>query len=211
MNQIILKDISKEYNYLLFQNVNITFHEREIIGIKGHNGCGKTVLLKIISGLIKPTSGKVIYNNQVLGQEIKIIPHLGAFFSKTDFFENLSGLENLRLLASIRGEIGDKEIIESIKEVGLDPNNKLPVKKYSLGMKQRLGIAQAIMEKIDVLILDEPTNALDNNGKEIIYKIINKKKENNCIIILTSHNDAELDMLCQHIYEFRGEIIEKIK
>jgi ABC-type multidrug transport system, ATPase component len=211
MNEIILKNISKQYDFILFENVNVRFQSGCVTTIKGHNGSGKTVLLKIIAGLIKPTSGEILYNHLKSGKDFKIIPELGAFFSKCEFFGNMNAIENLELLASLKNSATKEDIIKSLEKVGLDPYNKTPVKKYSLGMKQRLGIAQAIMEYSDVLILDEPTNALDSEGRKLIYNIIREQKELGKIIIMTSHYEEEIIALSDEIYEFRGGSIEKVK
>lgn len=204
MDKILLKNINKSFkNQEIFKNVNIEFHEGKIYGLIGTNGCGKTLLLKIISGLVKPSDGEVLYNGNKIGVDFKTLPNVGVIFEKPEFFLDLTGYENLKLLAGINNIIGDEVIIETMKLLQLDPNNKNKLKNYSLGMTQRLGLVQAIMENQKILLLDEPTNALDENGVEIVHKILMEMKKNK-IIIITSHNKYDIEELCDHVYSFKG-------
>lgn len=192
----------------VLKNINLSLEKGKVYGFKGPNGSGKTMLFRAICGLIRPTEGKVVINDKILGKEISFPPSVGAIIEYPGFLPNYSGFDNLKLLAQIKGLISDEIIKETILKVGLNPDDKRKVKKYSLGMKQRLGIAQAIMEDPDLLILDEPTNALDQDGYEIFRKIVSEKKERGKTILLTSHDKEELTILSDIIFEMdRGSII----
>ncbi len=204
MEKISLIGVSKRFkSQEIFKNVDIEFHEGKIYGLIGTNGCGKTLLLKIISGLARPSEGVVLYNTLKVGEDIKILPNVGVIFEKPEFFLDLTGYENLKLLADINRKISNEQIIKTMKLMQLNPDNKNKMKNYSLGMTQRLGIAQAIMEDQKILLLDEPTNALDEEGVEIVHKVLREMKENK-IIILTSHNKYDINELCDYVYSFNG-------
>lgn len=160
MSQILLDHLSKRFGKeQILNDISLQLESGNIYGIIGRNGSGKTVLLKLICGLLRPTSGKITYNGETLGDRIKILPNTGVILNRPEFFEELSAYQNLELLAKLKKIISKEEICEVIQKVGLENDNK-PVSKYSLGMKQRLGIAQAIMEHPDHLILDEFSNGL---------------------------------------------------
>ena len=207
--KIQLQNVSKRFkNNLLFDQVNITFESGKIYGLIGPNGTGKTVLMKIISGIMKPTEGTILCDDKILGKDIRVLPNVGVIFEKPEFFNDLNAEENLALLARINQRITKKEIEEVIKEVGLNFNNKAKVKTYSLGMVQRLGIAQAIMENQGIMILDEPTNALDEDGIELIHQILKQKKEEGKLIIVSSHNSYDIQQLCDGVYKINnGKVI----
>ena len=141
-------------------NVNITMESGTVYGLCGYNGCGKTMLMRLIAGLIIPTKGSVSYDGKTLGKQLDFPPSIGILIENPAFLDSRSGFDNLKLLASIKGKVDKKTIASSIRKVGLDPDDKKKFRKYSLGMKQRLGIASAIMESPDLIILDEPTNLL---------------------------------------------------
>lgn len=206
--KIILKDIYKSFSKEeLLSNVNLVFEGGKVYGIVGTNGCGKTVLLKIITGLLKPSSGEVFYNEQRIGKDIKILPNCGVIIDRPYFFEELNGFDNLKLLSKIKNTINNDRILDVMKMVGLK-NDKKPVSKFSLGMKQRLGIAQAIMENPDILILDELTNGLDEDIIPYIYQIIRDFAKDNKVIILTSHNKHDIEELCDVVFKIKsGEIL----
>ena len=194
----------------VLKDINLNLEKGKIYGFRGKNGSGKTMLFRAICGLIRPTKGKIIVNNQELGKDISFPQKLGILIEYPGFLEGLSGYKNLKYLSSIRGEINDKTILESIKKVGLDPNNNIKVKKYSLGMKQRLGLAQAIMENPDLLILDEPTNALDENGVHEINLIFKEFANEGKTILIASHDREELDLICDEVYTIHdGKITSK--
>ena len=176
----------------VLEDINLTLESGKVIGLKGKNGSGKTMLMRAISGLILPTSGKVFINDRELG------------------ISNYTGFKNLKILASIQNRINDEEIKEAIRKVGLDPDDTRTFKKYSLGMKQRLGIAAAIMEKPDIVILDEPINALDEAGAGLIKGILDELKANGSLIIIACHDTEELNYLSDEIYEiYEGQIVSK--
>jgi ABC-type multidrug transport system, ATPase component len=191
-------------------NVNITMESGTVYGLCGYNGCGKTMLMRLIAGLIIPTKGSVSYDGKTLGKELDFPPSIGILIENPAFLDSRSGFENLKLLASIKGKVDKKIIASSIRKVGLDPDDKKKFRKYSLGMKQRLGIASAIMESPDLIILDEPTNALDSNGVELTQKLIRKECERGALVIMTCHDREILENVCDVIYTIEhGKIIDE--
>ena len=188
---------------------SVEFQSGEVVGIIGENGSGKTVLLKILCGLMKADRGAVSYNGEQLGKELRFLPSVGVIIENPGFFDDLSGIENLEILASIQGVISTEEIKDSIKKVGLEINDK-KVKNYSLGMRQRLGIAQAIMENPEVIILDEFTTALDTDGIDMAHRIVLEMKRKGKIIIITSHSKYDVDNLCDRKYQIKGGVIYEI-
>lgn len=203
MESIIKVDkvIKKFGSDIALSNVSIEFARGKIYGIVGRNGSGKTVLFKTIIGFLKPTSGKVIVGGKEIGKDTDFADNIGIIIETPGFLSAYSGYKNLEYLASIKNIIGKKEIKESMERVGLDPNSKKKVGKYSLGMRQRLGIAQAIMENPDILILDEPMNGLDNQGVEDVREILLNLREEGKSIILASHNKEDIEVLCDEVYE----------
>lgn len=203
MESIIKVDkvIKKFGSDIALSNVSIEFERGKIYGIVGRNGSGKTVLFKTMIGFLKPTSGRVIVDDKVIGKDTDFADNIGVIIETPGFLSSYSGYKNLEYLASIKKIIGKKEIKESMERVGLDPNSKKKVGKYSLGMRQRLGIAQAIMENPDILILDEPMNGLDNQGVEDVREILLNLKDAGKSIILASHNKEDIEVLCDEVYE----------
>lgn len=196
----------------ILDDVTITFESGKVYGLKGKNGSGKTMLMRAISGLILPTSGAVYINDQQLGKEISFPPSIGMLLENPAFVNNYTGFKNLKVLASIQNRINDDKIREAIEKVGLDPNDKRTFKKYSLGMKQRLGIAAAIMEEPDIVILDEPINALDEAGAMLIRDILSELKQKGSLIIIACHDTEELEFLSDEIYEiYEGKIVNHIE
>lgn len=183
--------------------------EGRIYGIVGDNGSGKTVLLKLICGFMKPDSGTVTVNGKVIGKDADFPENTGIIIEAPGFLPNYSGMKNLEYLASIRGKIGKEQIEAAMKTVGLDPSSKLRVGKYSLGMKQRLGIAQAIMENQQLLILDEPMNALDKDAVEEMRKLFLRFKASGKTMLIVSHNEGDISTLCDEVYEFDGARIKR--
>lgn len=186
-NEIILKDINMEAN------------QGEIWGIVGRNGSGKTMLMKCICGFVRPTEGKVFINEKQIGRDADYPSDVGMMIEVPGFIPYYSGYKNLKLLADINGKIGKKEILESMGTVGLDGGLKRPVRKYSLGMRQRLGIAQAIMERPSILILDEPFNGLDMDGVKEIRELLLRYREQGKIILIASHISEDINILCDHV------------
>ena len=203
MESIIKVDnvIKKFGSEIALNNVSIEFERGKIYGIVGRNGSGKTVLFKTIIGFLKPTGGRIIVDGKEIGRDTDFADHIGMIIETPGFLSAYSGYKNLEYLASIKNIIGKKEIKESMERVGLDPNSKKKVGTYSLGMRQRLGIAQAIMENPDILILDEPMNGLDNQGVEEVRNILLNLKEEGKSIILASHNKEDIEVLCDTVYE----------
>ena len=202
--KIKLENIGKTIKgQMIFQNVNVELMSGYIYGFVGYNGCGKTMLLRIISNLVKPSEGTISLDEQPY-TILKTMPKIGIVLEKPDFFNELTGLENLEMLAKIRNEIHTEEIMQAIKTVGLFTQENKKVGKYSLGMRQRLGIAQAIMEDNDILILDEITSGLDEDGVNMIYEILKKEKAKGKLIIITSHNKIDIEELCDEAYKFNN-------
>lgn len=199
---ISVQDVYQQFNdRTVLQNVNIDFRRGEIHGIIGRNGSGKTVLLKCICGLIYSSSGKVTVNKKIVGKDIDFPQEIGFIIETPGFLVNYSGYKNLKYLASIRNKISLKKIRDTIAFVGLDPDDKKHVGKYSLGMRQRLGIAQAIMEDPDILILDEPMNGLDNQGVADMHELIKNLRDSGKTILLASHNMYDIEDLCDTVSE----------
>lgn len=209
---ISIENLNKQFkNQLVLNNINVKFSNGHIYGIIGRNGSGKTVLLKCICGFLKPTTGVISVNHKIVGKDIDFPENLGFIIETPGFLLNYSGYKNLKYLASIREKIDSNEIKESMSLVGLDSADKKHVGKYSMGMRQRLGIAQAIMEKPDILVLDEPMNALDKNGVEEMRRLFLKMKSEGKLILLTSHNCEDIEILCDEVYEMEEGILNKLK
>lgn len=181
--------------------VSFSFREGHIYGIVGNNGSGKTVLMKCICGFLVPTSGRILVNHKEIGKDTDFPEDVGLIIETPGFLPNLTGFQNLEILASLRKKIGKAQIREAIKKVGLDPDLKKHVAKYSLGMRQRLGIAQAIMEDPSILILDEPFNGLDKAGVAQMHALILSLKQKNKTILLSSHSQNDIDVLCDVVCE----------
>lgn len=202
---IQIKNAKKYYRETkALDDVSLNFERNKIHGIIGRNGSGKTVMLKAVCGLIQLTAGSIEVEGRVLGKDIEMPESIGALIEKPGFVNEFSGMENLRFLAGLTGKCDNQKLEEFMELVGLDPSSKKRVAKYSLGMRQRLGIAQAIMDDPDILILDEPTNGLDNRGVEDVRKILLKKKEEGRTIILASHNGEDIRLLCDTVNELDG-------
>lgn len=207
---IVIDKLTKSFKgKTVLEDVNMQLQEGRIYGIVGDNGSGKTVLLKLICGFMKPDSGTVTVNGKVIGKDADFPENTGIIIEAPGFLPNYSGMKNLEYLASIRGKIGKEQIESAMKTVGLDPSSKLRVGKYSLGMKQRLGIAQAIMEDQQLLILDEPMNALDKDTVEDMRKLFLSFKASGKTMLIVSHNDGDISTLCDEVYEFDGARIKR--
>ena len=190
----------------VLKEINLSLQAGKIYGIVGRNGSGKTVLMKCILGFMKPTKGKVTVFNKEIGKDCDFAPNTGMIIETPGFIDTESGVSNLKYLAGL----SRKRCIPAerlMQVVGLDPKNKKPVSKYSLGMRQRLGLAQAIMDRPSLLILDEPMNGLDNRGVEDIRSLLQHLKEQGVTILLASHNPLDISVLCDAVFEMdRGEI-----
>lgn len=201
--EIKLVNVGKKFqDNVVLDNVNLTFENSKIYGLSGRNGSGKSVLLKLITGLYLPTTGEITWNNKNLNMNKSFPENMGALIEKPNFFTNLTGYENLKLLAKIQNKISEDDIIKALEIVDLIPEKDKIYAKYSLGMKQKLGISQAIMENPEFLILDEPFNGIEENSVKKIKKyLLNLKKEGKTII-LSSHIKEDLEELCDEIILF---------
>lgn len=202
MDQIIeIKGLYKKFRKrILFQDLNFAVETGKTIGIAGVNGCGKSVLLKIIAGLYSPDSGSVIVRGKEIGSEADFPEKTGILINTPGFLENDTGFQNLKYLAEINHKAGDQAIKDAMEITGLKYDERLKVKHYSTGMKQKLGIAQAIMEGQDLLLLDEVFNGLDFQSANEIKKLLKTCKQQNFTILLTSHVFSDLKELCDQIY-----------
>ncbi len=216
----------------ILDNVSLSCEAGKIYGLIGRNGSGKTMLMKCICGFIIPTEGKILVKAAVtkaaesgkkedigeknedwkqVGKDVDFIPDAGIIIETPGFIPNYTGMKNLSLLAMIKRKIGKEEIRSAIEKVGLDPDLKLPVKKYSLGMRQRLGLAQAIMEDPSILILDEPMNGLDKEGVLDMRKYLLELKQAGKTILLTSHAAEDIEVLCDEVYEMEHGVCRKVR
>lgn len=212
MTTITLERVSKEIkNNLVIQDVSVSFLPGRITGLRGINGSGKTMLMRLIAGLIRPTEGKVFINEKQLWKDISFPESMGLLIENPAFLDHYSGLQNLKLLASVKDVISEDQIRKTIQEVGLDPNDKKKYRKYSLGMKQRLGIAAALMEKPDIILLDEPTNALDSDGIALLRPLLQREKDRGALILLSCHDFSILEDLSDEIYMMEsGRIVDHV-
>lgn len=206
---IEVQNVVKRFrDQVVLKNVSISFEKGKIHGIVGRNGSGKTVLFKCICGLMHPEEGVILVNGKRVGRDVDMPEDIGAIIEAPGFLPNYSGYKNLRFLANIRRKIGKEEILNVLKTVGLDPESRKHVGKYSLGMRQRLGIAQAIMEDPEILILDEPMNGLDNAGVQDIRALLLELKAQGRTILLASHNHEDIAALCDTVHEMDGGVLE---
>ena len=209
-NKIELIHVTKKFGQeLVLKEVNLTLEQGRVYGIVGNNGSGKTVLMKCICGFLIPTTGLIRVFGSSIGQDVDFPESLGVIIETPGFLTNLTGRKNLEILAGMRRKIGPAEILQVLEKVGLDPALKKPVANYSLVMRQRLGIAQAIMEDPKLLILDEPFNGLDKHGVGEIRKLLLELKEEGKTILLASHNEEDIRILCDEVYEMDGGVLRK--
>lgn len=192
---------------LVLKEVNLTLEAGRVYGIVGNNGSGKTVLMKCICGFLAPTTGTVHVFGKQVGRDVDFPEELGVIIESPGFLTNLTGRKNLEILAALRKRIQGTEIRAAMEKVGLDPDMKKAVEKYSLGMRQRLGIAQAIMEDPKLLVLDEPFNGLDKNGVAQIRRLLLGLKKEGKTILLASHNEEDIRILCDEVYEMDGGVL----
>lgn len=208
---IVLKHVRKSFGREeVLRDVSAVFESGCIHGLVGRNGSGKTVLLKCIAGLIPVDSGVIRVDGKRVGIDIESPPRLGAIIETPGFLPNYSGYRNLRFLADIRGKIGKDEIFDAMERVGLDPESPKWVSRYSLGMRQRLGIAQAIMENPSLLILDEPMNGLDNAGVKHMRRLFAELCGEGRTILLASHNPLDIDQLCDTVSQMDRGVLTSL-
>ena len=209
MSTIEIKNLTKRYGEAeVLSNINMKLESGKIYGLVGRNGSGKTMLMKHILGFVKATQGTILINGKVVGENDDMQENIGAIIENPGFLPEYSGFTNLKLLAMIQGKIKDEQIKDAIRLVGLDPESKKAVGKYSLGMRQRLGLAQALMENPDILLLDEPLSGLDNDGVQEMWKLFLKQKEDGKLIVLASHSKEDIVTLCDEIFRFdKGKMV----
>lgn len=191
----------------ILSNIDLTLKSGHIYGFYGQNGSGKSMLFRAVAGLIHPTKGTIVVFGKELGKDATFPESIGLVIESVGFWPYYTGLENLKVLASIRNKISDTEIRRAIERVGLLPDDKRTYRKYSLGMKQRLGIAQAVMEKPDLILLDEPTNALDEDGIELVRSLILEERNRGATILIASHNKEDLALLCEKCYKMKDGVL----
>lgn len=214
MNEIIISvnNVTKKFKEnTVLKDVSVDFEKGKIHGVIGRNGSGKTMLFKSICGFVPITSGEISIQGKKVGKDMDIPENMGIIIETPGFLPGYSGYKNLSFLANINKKINKNQIKETIKKVGLDPELKRHVSKYSLGMKQRLGIAQAIMEEPDILLLDEPMNGLDKHGLKDMRELFLDLKKQGKTILLASHSKEDIDMLCDTVCEMDQGVLEKIR
>lgn len=204
MNNNVLVRLENVYKTIdgveIMKDINLTLSSGKIVGFYGKNGSGKTMLMRIICGLVRPSSGQVIVNNKLLGKNIDFIPNVGVMLEMPGFIEHYSAIDNLISIAEIKGIISKKEIEKLMEYMGLEEVSKVKIRKYSLGMRQKVGIISAVMENPDVIILDEPYNALDKESIEKVSKMLLSYKQNGKLIIIACHDKNEMDRIADDVY-----------
>ncbi len=201
MMNIKISHVSKTIkNNPVIKDISMELQSGAVYGFKGINGSGKTMLMRLISGLIRPTQGEISMNGKILGKDISFPNSIGVFLENPAFLDAYSGFNNLKLLASIKSVASDDDIRNTLLRVGLDPDSNKKYKKYSLGMKQRLGIAAAIMEKPEIVILDEPTNSLDEDGVDLVKHIVRNEKERNALVVVSCHDEGILKGMSDEVF-----------
>ncbi len=212
MTTIRIKDATKIYGeQTVLDHVSLEMKSGVIYGFVGQNGSGKTVLFKCICGFTKLTKGSIEVLGKVVGEDVDMAENVGAIIENPGFLANYNAFKNLKFLAALTNKIDDAEIRRNIAQVGLDPYSKKKVGKFSLGMRQRLGIAQAIMEQPDILILDEPFNGMDKNGTKEIRELLLHMKEEGKTILLASHSAEDIEILCDEVYEMEMGVCTRKK
>ena len=210
--EIIVKDLSKKFKKVtILENINLKFESGKIYGIVGRNGSGKSVFLKILCSFYKPTTGEILFDNVNYNSNNNFPPSVRALIENPTFFPDLTGFENLNLLSSIQNKIGDEEIIKTLDQVNLLSEKDKKYSEYSLGMKQKLGIAQVLMENPDVMIFDELFNGIEEKTVEKIRNILLELKNQNKIIIVTSHIKEDIGVLSDEVYKFDCGRVERVK
>lgn len=207
--EIILENVCKKLRGSeIIRDVSLTLKSGRIYGLEGYNGSGKTMLLRHIAGLLRPTEGRVLIDGKELGRDMDFPPSIGVLLESPGFLPNYTGVENLELIASLTGNVDQKKIRETLCRVGLNPEDKRKYRKYSLGMKQRLGIACAVFDSPAIILLDEPTNALDRDGVILVNDIILEERDRGALIVMACHEKKRLDVLADVIYTMEhGRIV----
>ena len=207
---IQLNNVTKVFKKnTVLDNISYTFEEGKIYGLYGENGSGKTMLLRAVAGLIIPTSGEVVIDGKVLHKDISFPENTGIVIEHMTLLPKFTALENLKMLGKINGRATEEDMKDALVRVGLDPESHKKIEKFSLGMNQRLNIAQAIFEKQDIILLDEPTNALDEDGSKRIHTILKEERERGALIIMATHHKEDLTAICDvKLRVSNGRIIE---
>ncbi|MCH5207811.1 MAG: ATP-binding cassette domain-containing protein [Oscillospiraceae bacterium] len=212
MNAIEIKNLTKKFKEAtVLDNISVDFEQGKIHGLIGRNGSGKTMLMKCICGIVPYKIGEIRVNDKIVGKDIDIPKNVGVIIETPGFLPNYSGFNNLKFLAKISDKIGKEEIRTAISSVGLNPDDRKHVGKYSLGMRQRLGLAQAIMENPDLLILDEPMNGLDKDGVKDMRQYLLDLKSQGKTILIASHSAEDIDVLCDTVCEMDKGKLEKVR
>lgn len=205
---IIIENFTKTiHGSTVLKDISLELESGKIYGLQGKNGSGKTMLLRALCGFIRPTTGRIIIDGETLHKEISFPRSVGALIENPGFLSNYTGLKNLQLLADIRRTITEEQIIGALKDIGLNPYDKRKYRKYSLGMKQRLGIAAALMEHPAVILLDEPINALDESGAELVGKLLFHARDRGALIIVACHDKEELFYLSDEVFQMENGLI----
>lgn len=209
MQMVEIKDFSKEIGGVtVLHHINLNLKSGQVYGLIGDNGSGKTMFMRAICGLIRPTSGDILFDGK---KREDANPTIGVMIENTSLYPDMTGFDNLWLLAKIRHQADTNDIKQAILRVGLDPDDKRVYRKYSLGMKQRLLLAQAIMEKPEILLLDEPTNAVDKEGVKLVHTIMQDEAKRGAIVLLASHVNVDIRNLCSAVYLMeRGSLYPEV-
>ena len=208
--KLIAENVTKKIkDKIILNKINLTLESGTVYGFVGRNGSGKTMLFRALSGLMKIDEGTISFNEKILHKDMAVLPNMGIVLENAGLYPEYTGFKNLKLLAKINNKISDEEIKNAITRVGLDPKDKRTFRKYSLGMKERIVIAQAIMEKPDIIFLDEPTNGLDENGVEDIRKIISEEKQRGAIVLRASHNKDDIRLLADKVYYMSDGVLKE--
>lgn len=191
----------------VLRDIRLSMEKKRIYGLQGKNGSGKSMLMRVICGLVLPSSGQIVIDGKTLGKEMTFPESMGVFIEKPGFIDAYSGFQNLKMLASIKNEISENEIRDTLQKVGLEEVMHKKYRKYSLGMKQKLGIAAALMEKPDIIILDEPANALDEKSESNLWNLVKEEKERGALVIISCHDAEILEQVADEIFRMdRGRI-----
>lgn len=205
MTTIEINHLTKKiHKNLVLQDVTMKMYSGKIYGLQGINGSGKTMLMRAIIGFIRPSSGTVLINDKILSKDIEFPESIGFLLETPSFLDRYSGFDNLKILADIKRDLSEQEIRDTLRRVGLEPYDKKKYRKYSLGMKQRLGIAAAIMGEPDIVILDEPTNALDSEGIGMVKTILAQQKERGALVIISCHDLNLLKEISDEVFLLEG-------
>lgn len=208
--KITIENVTKVINGItVIKDVSLTLQSGTVYGLRGVNGSGKTMLMRLIAGLIRPTKGTITIDGKELGKDITFPPDIGLLIENPAFIDNYTALQNLKLIANIHRVVDENRIREVISQVGLEPDDKRKYKQFSLGMKQRLGIAGAVLENPQLILIDEPTNALDTDGIEMVRNLITEQKERGALIVLACHDFSVLKELSDVIYFVKEGCVTK--